>query len=79
LNKAVFLPKSCLNDKQIFLDDWKLTVMQEKLGVPVVPLKNDFSGFFEFLKFGRISAFDAVKSFVAEPDVRPSLTKKENM
>jgi hypothetical protein len=45
----------------------------------VVPLKNDFSGIFEFLKFGRISAFDAVKSFVAEPDVRPSLTKKENM
>ncbi|MCI0691044.1 DUF512 domain-containing protein [candidate division KSB1 bacterium] len=69
LNKAVFLPKSCLNDKQIFLDDWKLTEMQERLGVPVVPLKNDFSGIFEFLKFGRVAAFEEVKSFEAEPDV----------
>jgi hypothetical protein len=43
--------------------------MQDKLGVPVVPLKNDFSGIFEFLKFGRISAFETVKSFEAEPDV----------
>jgi putative radical SAM enzyme (TIGR03279 family) len=69
LGAAVFLPKSCLNDKQIFLDDWKLTEMQDQLGVPVVPLKNDFSGIFEFLKFGRISAFDTVKSFEAEPDI----------
>jgi putative radical SAM enzyme (TIGR03279 family) len=68
LGNAVFLPKSCLNDQQVFLDDWKLTEIQEKLGVPVVPLKNDFSGIFEFLKFGRISAFDTVKSFEAEPD-----------
>jgi hypothetical protein len=30
----VFLPKSCLHDKQIFLDDWKLSEMQDKLGVP---------------------------------------------
>jgi len=43
--------------------------MQDKLGVPVVPLKNDFSGIFEFLKFGKISAFDVVKSFEAKPDV----------
>jgi hypothetical protein len=43
--------------------------MQDKLGMPVVPLKNDFSGIFEFLKFGRISAFEAVKRFEAEPDI----------
>jgi putative radical SAM enzyme (TIGR03279 family) len=69
LGAAVFLPKSCLNDKQIFLDDWKLTEMQDKLGVPVVPLKNDFGGIFELLKFGRISAFETVKSFEAEPEI----------
>jgi hypothetical protein len=69
LNKAVSLPKNCLNDKQIFLDDWKLSELQEKLGVPVVPLKNDFGRIFEFLKFVRISAFDTVKSFEAESDI----------
>ena len=69
LGAAVFLPKSCLNDKQVFLDDWTLTGLQEKLGVPVVPLKNDFSGIFEFLKFGKISTFDTIKSFEAEPDM----------
>jgi putative radical SAM enzyme (TIGR03279 family) len=68
LGNAVFLPKSCLNDKQIFLDDWQLTEMQDRLGVPVVPLKNDFSGIFEFLRFGRILAFETVRSFEAEPD-----------
>ena len=41
---------------------------KDKLGVPVVPLKNDFGGIFEFLKFGRVSAVEAVKSFEAEPD-----------
>ncbi len=69
LGAAVFLPKSCLNDKQIFLDDWQRTEMQDKLGVPVVPLKNDFSGIFEFLKFGRISAFDTVKALEVEFDL----------
>ncbi len=70
LGAAVFLPKSCLNDKQIFLDDWKLTEIQEKLGVPVVPLKNDFGGIFEFLKFGRISAFDTAKALEVEFDLQ---------
>jgi putative radical SAM enzyme (TIGR03279 family) len=70
LGAVVFLPKSCLNDQQIFLDDWKLSVLQEKLGVPVVPLKNDFSGIFEFLKFGRVSAFDTVKALEVEFDLQ---------
>lgn len=69
LGAAVFLPKSCLNDKQIFLDDWKLSELQEKLGVPVVPLKNDFSGIFEFLKFGKISAFETAKVLEVEFDL----------
>ncbi|MDZ7289587.1 MAG: DUF512 domain-containing protein [candidate division KSB1 bacterium] len=69
LGAAVFLPKNCLNDQQIFLDDWKLPEMQDQLGVPVLPLNNDFSGISEFLKFGRISAFELVKSYEAEPDI----------
>ncbi|MDZ7289590.1 MAG: hypothetical protein ONB44_08950 [candidate division KSB1 bacterium] len=43
--------------------------MQDKLGVPLVPLMNDFAGIFEFLKFGRISDFETVKSFEAEPNI----------
>jgi putative radical SAM enzyme (TIGR03279 family) len=70
LGAAVFLPKNCLNDNQVFLDDWKLTEMQEKLGVPVVPLRNDFGGVFEFLKFGRIAAFDSVKGLEVEFDLQ---------
>jgi len=69
LGAAVFLPKSCLNDKRIFLDDWKLSELQEKLGVSVVPLKNDFSGIFEFLKTGKITAFEAPKEFEFEFDL----------
>ncbi|MGH7496448.1 MAG: DUF512 domain-containing protein [bacterium] len=49
VGQAVFLPQSCLNDRQIFLDDLKLADMQERLGVPVIPLKNDFSKIFQFL------------------------------
>jgi putative radical SAM enzyme (TIGR03279 family) len=63
LGAAVFLPKSCLNDKQIFLDDWTLAELQAKLGVPVVPLKNDFAGIFEFLKTGKVTTFEAPKEF----------------
>ncbi len=69
LGAALFLPKSCLNDKQVFLDDWKLSDLQEKLGVPVVPLKNDFSGIFEFLKIGKVTAFAAPKEFEFEFDL----------
>ena len=69
LGAAVFLPKSCLNDKQIFLDDWKLSDLQEKLGVPIVPLKNDFSGIFEFLKTGKITVVEAPKEFEFEFDL----------
>jgi len=69
LGAAVFLPKSCLNDQRIFLDDWKLSDLQEKLGVPVVPLKNDFSGIFEFLKTGEITDINAPKEFEFEFDL----------
>ena len=69
LGAAVFLPKSCLNDKQIFLDDWKLSDLQEKLGVPIVPLKNDFSGIFEFLKTGKVTVVEAPKEFEFEFDL----------
>jgi len=37
--------------------------------VPVVPLKNDFSGIFEFLKTGKVTAFEAPKEFEFEFDL----------
>lgn len=49
LGSAVFLPQSCVNDRNMFLDDWKLSELESKLGVPVVPLKNDFSKIFDAL------------------------------
>jgi NifB/MoaA-like Fe-S oxidoreductase len=49
VGRAVFLPQSCVNDKQIFLDDWQLGDMQRRVGVPVLPLKNDFCKMFQFL------------------------------
>jgi hypothetical protein len=58
-----------LNDQQIFLGDWKLSELQEKLGVPVVPLKNDFNGIFEFLQTGKITSFEAPKEFEFEFDL----------
>ena len=50
LGDAVFLPHSCVNDRNMFLDDWKLSELERKLGVPVVPLKNNFSRVFEVLE-----------------------------
>ncbi len=49
VGRAVFLPQSCVNDREVFLDDWKLADLQTRLGVPVIPLKNDFSRMFQFL------------------------------
>ena len=42
LGSAVFLPRNCVNDKFVFLDDWKLSELEKKLGVPVVALENEF-------------------------------------
>jgi putative radical SAM enzyme (TIGR03279 family) len=47
LGSAVFLPRNCVNDKLVFLDDWKLSEMEKKLGVPVVALENEFGSIFE--------------------------------
>ncbi len=49
LGAAVFLPKSCLNNNEIFLDDWKLHDLAQRLAVPVVALQNDFSQIFPLL------------------------------
>jgi putative radical SAM enzyme (TIGR03279 family) len=46
LGNAVFLPHNCNNDKATFLDDWKLSDLQKKLGVPVVALENEFGTIF---------------------------------
>lgn len=52
LGRAVFLPRNCVNDKFVFLDDWQLSEMEKKLGVPVVALENEFVALFEVLKAG---------------------------
>jgi putative radical SAM enzyme (TIGR03279 family) len=49
LGNAVFLPRNCVNDKSVFLDDWKLSEMEKKLGVPVTALENDFGNIFDEL------------------------------
>lgn len=46
LGSAVFLPRNCMNDKFTFLDDWKLSEMEKKLGVPVAVLENEFTEIF---------------------------------
>lgn len=50
LGDAVILPRSCMNDKNVFLDDWTLASLQEKLGRRVVALKNDFTQIFDALQ-----------------------------
>ena len=47
LGSEVFLPSNCVNDKFVFLDDWKLSEIEKKLGVPVVTLENEFGAIFE--------------------------------
>jgi len=49
LGEHVFLPKNCLNDENIFLDDWQLDDMQEKLKTPVSAISNDFGEIFDLL------------------------------
>ena len=49
LGSAVFLPRNCVNDKFVFLDDWKLSEMEKKLGMPVMTLENEFVALFEVL------------------------------
>lgn len=46
LGAAVFLPRNCNNDNATFLDDWTLIDLQNKLGVPVMTLDNDFVAMF---------------------------------
>ncbi len=43
--------------------------MQDKLGVPVVPLRNDFGGIFEFLKTGKAPNWNISKTVEAEFDM----------
>lgn len=49
LGDAVFLPRNCNSDQAVFLDDWRLSDLQNKLGVPVMTLDNDFEAMFEVL------------------------------
>jgi len=47
LGGGVYLPASCVKDGSLFLDDWTVAGMSEKLGVPVRPLDNDFLAVFD--------------------------------
>ena len=46
-SSKVFLPANCLNEKKIFLDDWTIDELSDKLNCQVVVLENDFSTIFE--------------------------------
>lgn len=43
---CVFLPKNCVNAENVFLDDWTVSDLAEKLAVPVQPIGNDFAPIF---------------------------------
>ncbi len=47
LGDAVFLPANCLKDDAIFLDDWTVAELSEKLQRPVLPLHDDFAAIFD--------------------------------
>lgn len=49
LGDLVFLPKNCVNDDRVFLDDWTVVGLQNKLGTPVKVISNDFSEIFNYL------------------------------
>ncbi len=50
LGDAVFLPENCLKDNSIFLDDWTITELSDKLNRPVYSLGNEFTQIFEKLQ-----------------------------
>jgi putative radical SAM enzyme (TIGR03279 family) len=47
LGDVIFLPGNCLKDDRIFLDDWTIDGLGEKLQRPVFALDNDFCRVFE--------------------------------
>lgn len=49
LGNLVYLPTNCLNEKNVFLDDWTLEELSGKLNCPVMALNNDFSAMFEHI------------------------------
>ena len=38
----IYLPRNCVNDDGVFLDDWRLSDLEQNLGVPVRAIDNDF-------------------------------------
>lgn len=46
IGDKVFLPASCVKDNHLFLDDWTVDGLSQKLGCPVVPLQDDFTAVF---------------------------------
>ena len=52
----IYLPKNCVNEQQIFLDDWRLTEIEEKLQTPVRAIDNDFAEIFRDLDVWELAA-----------------------
>lgn len=46
IGDKVFLPANCLKDNHLFLDDWTVEGLSQKLGCPVDPLQDDFAAVF---------------------------------
>lgn len=45
----IILPPDCLNDEGVFLDDWTLPQLQEKLGKPVIVFPRSFTEMMELI------------------------------
>ncbi len=52
----VYLPRNCVNDDMVFLDDWKLSDLEEKLQVPVRAISNDLGEIFRDLQIWELAA-----------------------
>ncbi len=50
LGDVIFLPGNCLKDGSMFLDDWTIERLSDKLSRPVYALDNDFSLAFDILE-----------------------------
>ncbi len=52
----IYLPRNCVNDEAIFLDDWKLSELESRLGTPVRAIPNDFAEIFRDLDVWELAA-----------------------
>lgn len=46
----IILPPECINDDGVFLDDWTLPQLEERLGKKLIPFPKSFSALFELIE-----------------------------